>query len=119
MNKYTWILTPDLTDIDIDNLYNYNCYDDECLISSFYIGEILDFLEDNKIKVNYYTLTGDKWQYKIVFESEKIKINDILNKLIIFTSGRFKTTSIYMMNGSNWLKIWKKGKFFNKHLLED
>lgn len=41
----TWILTPNLEDIDLDNMMNYSCYDDKCLISSYFIDDILDFLE--------------------------------------------------------------------------
>ncbi len=47
MDLFTWILTPDMTDIDINNLHNYGCYDEKCLISTFYIDEMLDFLDDN------------------------------------------------------------------------
>ena len=36
MKTFTWILTPDITNIDINNLHSYSCYDDKCLISTFY-----------------------------------------------------------------------------------
>lgn len=118
MQKFTWILTPDLTGIDIYNLHNYSCYDDECLISTFYRDEILDFLDDNSIEVIDYILTKGKFQYKLTFNADIIYFNNIIDSFIGFKTGRFKTTSIYMATGeSAWSRIWKRGTFYNMHLL--
>lgn len=115
-NHYTWILTPEYTDqIDLDNFYSLSCYDDDCLISTFFRDEILDFLEDKDIKNYIYTL-NEKFQYKLSFETNQIDL--IINDLINFTTGRFKTTSIYLKNSDDlkpkWKKIWYKGKYYNQ-----
>ncbi len=112
MDLFTWILTPDITDIDINNLHNYSCYDEECLISTFYKDEILDFLDENNIKVNEYVLT-ENFQYKFNFNINKELFNDKINNFINFKTGRFKTSSIYIKTDTNnWVKIWKKGVFY-------
>ena len=112
MDLFTWILTPDITDIDINNLHNYGCYDEECLISTFYIDEMLDFLDENNIKVNEYVFTKD-FQYKFSFNINKELFNDKINNFINFKTGRFKTSSIYIKTDNNaWVKIYKKGVFY-------
>lgn len=120
MVKLTWILTPDLTDIDIDEMYSYSCYDDKCLISTFFKDEILDFLEEQGIKNVNIILTDDKFQYKPLFEIDIKDLNKVVNTLINFKTGRFKTTSVYMKNeeDDDWVKVWKKGKF-NTDLLNE
>ena len=121
--KLTWILTPDLSDIDIDEMYKYSSYDDKCLISTFYKDEILDFLEEQGIKNINLLLTEDKFQYKANFEIDFKDLSRVVNILINFKTGRFKTTSIYMKNKDSlevdeWVKVWKKGKF-NTNLLNE
>ena len=89
------------------------------MISTFYIDDIFDFLEDNKIKVIDYTLTQDKFQYKIVFNIDKTHFNNIVNDLINFTTGRFITTSIYIKTDLDaWIKLWKNNIFYNMDLLK-
>lgn len=87
-NSYTWILTP----IDLNNLYNYGCYNDE----------ISDFLDDNNIKNHtcyfYY-------KYSIRFDLDNVTFNNIVNKLINFKTGRFKTSSIHIKTNNGWTKI--------------
>ena len=110
---YTYILTPDLTDIDINNIAQYSCYDDKCLISTFFRDEILDFLSDNKIKyINY--ILDDKLKYRIIFKIDKTKFENVFDKLIYFETGRFKCTSIYVEKNNEWIKVWKKGKRNNE-----
>ena len=119
MEKITWILKPDLINIDIDNLHNYGPYEDECLISTFYINEILDFLEYNNITSIKYSLIDKKYYYVLSFSVYKINFNKIFDKMIKFETGRFKTKSIYIKTSEKiLLKLWKKRKFYNKHLLE-
>ena len=110
-NFYTWILTPDLTDIDLDNLYNYGCYDDKCLISTFYIDEMLDFLDENNIKNLGYNF-NNKYQYSIKFNLDNSAFNNVVDKLINFSTGRFKTSSIYIKKNNEWTKVWKHGEWF-------
>ena len=110
--KITWILTPDLTDIDIDEMYSYSCYDDKCLISTFFKDEILDYLKEQEIKNVNIILTDGKFQYKTLFEIEITTLNKVVNSLINFKTGRFKTTSVYIKNEKDdWVKVWKKGRF--------
>ena len=114
MALFTWILTPELTDIDIDKINEYSCYDDKCLISTFYKDELLDFLEDNGVKVDEYTLTSD-FQYKFKFNMSRELFDTKINDFIGFKTGRFKTTSIYTKptnDTDTWKKIWKKGAFY-------
>lgn len=115
MVKLTWLLTPDLTDINIDEMYKYSCYDDKCLISTFFRDEILDYLREQEIKNVNIILTDDKFQYKTLFEIDITELNKLVNSLINFKTGRFKTTSVYMKNEEEdgWVKVWKKGKFNN------
>ena len=107
--KYTWILTPNTIDIDLDNMQEYSCYDDECLISTFYIDEIYDFLESLRVKPSNYNLT-ETYQYKILFELEENKYEEIRDKLIQFKTGRFITTSIYDFRDNKWIKDYKRTK---------
>lgn len=52
MNKYTWTIKPDLKDVDLINMYDQSCYSDDCLTSTYFRDEILDFIEDDhNIKV--------------------------------------------------------------------
>ena len=108
MVKLTWILTPDLSDMDIEEMYKYSCYDDKCLISTFYKDEIFDFLEEEGIKNINIILTEDKFQYKAVFEIDFKDLSRVVNILINFKTGRFKTTSVYMKEDNEWVKVWKK-----------
>lgn len=114
MNKYTWYMTPDLTDIDLDNLYNYSCYDDKCLISTFFIDAICDFLEEKKISCYKWSL-DDKYRYVIVFDTSETIFNNIQEDLIKFKTGKFRTTSIYKLEdatSNTWIKLYK-----NKQIL--
>ena len=109
----TWILTPNLEDIDLDNMMNYSCYDDKCLISSYFIDDILDFLEEElKIKGSTYKLPIylDKYQYKMGFSLEESRLEEIKDQLIEFKTGRFITTSIYKLDKDldKWVKVWKR-----------
>lgn len=117
LKNYTWILSPDLTNIDIENLNSYSCYDDKCLISTFFLDEILDFLEDKNVQ-NINHMMTDKFQYKIAFFTDEINFNTIINDLINFNAGRFETSSIYLKNGKECMKIWKKGIFYDSELFE-
>lgn len=93
---------------------------DKCLISSFFIDDILDFLGDElKIKNPRYQLTPNNYQYKIGFSLEESRLEEIKDKLIEFKTGRFRTTSIYRLNTSSlgacnngreqkWVKVWKR-----------
>lgn len=118
MVKTTWILTPDLSDINIDDIHDYSCYDDKCLISTFFRDEILDFLEEMEIKnVDIFLDTENKFQYKAKFDIDIVKLNNISRFLITFKTGRFKTTSIYTTlyktnDNDKWIKYWKKGVFY-------
>ena len=107
--KYTWILTPDLTGIELDDIQKYSCYDDKCLISTFYIDEIYDFLEILKVKPSNYIQT-EKYQYKLLFELDEDYYEEIRDKLIEFKIGRFITTSIYDFRDDKWIKDYKRTK---------
>jgi hypothetical protein len=107
--KYTWILTPDLTGIDQNNIQEYSCYDDKCLISTFYIDEICDFLESLRVKPFNYIQT-ETYQYKILFELDEDYYEEIRDKLIQFKTGRFITTSIYDFRDNKWIKDYKTTK---------
>lgn len=115
----TWILTPDLTDINIDNIYEYSCYDDKCIISTFFKDAILDFLEEEIGEVeqinNVNMLMNEKFQYKISFNITNIdSLSKIIKMFIKFKTGRFVTTSIYFKKNyedEKWIKIWKKNIF--------
>jgi hypothetical protein len=108
----TWILTPELEDIDLDNMISYSCYDDKCLISSYWIDDILDFLNTLEIKEIHYKepIYNDKYQYKIKFIIEESRLEEIKDKLIEFKTGRFRTTSIYRFDvkEEQWVKVWKR-----------
>lgn len=108
MNKYTWTLTPSLEDIELENIHQYSCYDDKCLISTFYLDEIIDFLDENKIKYSYYELT-EKYQYKIVINLSEEDFENKKDKIIQFQTGRFKTSSIYIFNEAEdkWIKLYR------------
>jgi len=111
MSEYTWILTPDLSGIDLDKLYEYSCYDDKCLISTFYIDEILDFLDEhaeNKPKITYQCKEfTDKYSWKILLIMTDDIYEKVIERLILFHTGRFKTSSIYKKNNNEWIKIYK------------
>jgi hypothetical protein len=106
MNKYTWILTPSLQDIDIENMYSYSCYDDRCLISTFFIDDILDLLDRLNLKCISHVL-NEKYQYKILLEMSDDKYNSVKNNLVNFSTGRFITTSIYVMIDDKWVSNYK------------
>jgi hypothetical protein len=59
--KYSWILTPNIDGIDFNKLHEYGCYDDRCLISTFFIDEMLDCLDDLHIKHDYFKCINDNY----------------------------------------------------------
>lgn len=130
METYCWILS---THNYIGDLEDYEVYNDECLLSSFQITKIKNFIKKFDVTVNG-CIFNDKYQYKLSFNLDKEKFKNIINELINFKFSIFTTLSIYVksntnnlnsLNGSNgsnssngWIKLWKKGIFYNTDLLK-
>lgn len=102
--KYTWTLTPDLNHIDLDIIQNYSCYDDRCLISTFFRDDIFDFLYELEIDPLY--SKSEDYKYKIVFDLDDEVYEVKRQKLIDFKTGRFITSSIYYFDEE--CEKWKK-----------
>lgn len=87
----SWNLTASIDGIDFTQ--NYSCYDDECLESTFFIDEILDFAnEQGFTKIGYKHPKVN--EFNIIIDCD---INEFIKKIqnfIKFKTGRFITNSI-------------------------
>ncbi len=101
MKKYTWTVKPDTKGINPDQ-YNVSCYSDDCLTSTYFRNEILDFLEDDhNIKILNYKRIHD-YSYVVKFETNEDKFNQIYNELITFYTGRFKSVELVSEDKILW-----------------
>lgn len=104
MNKYIWTIKPDVKQIDFSNR-NMSCYSDDCLDSTFFLNEILDFLEDDhNIKILKYSIDRE-YCYTIFFELSDKKFDDIFNELITFYTGKFKSSELLKNDKIIWTDI--------------
>ncbi len=91
IGRYKWVLSPDITGIDLLNIPIYDSNDDKCLISTRYADDIIDFIDINNISLNYYSIGDDfKWELEISLENLG-KVKAILN----FKTGRYATSALY------------------------
>lgn len=104
MSQYTWILTPNLYDIDLEKVYEYSSHDEKCLVSSFYLDEITNFLNTHNIKFSYREFNIN-YQWKFIFIIDDVNPGNIIQDIMNFKIGRYRTSSIYInmyrINGYN------------------
>ena len=117
MSDIKLILTPYISNFNVDDMYEYSDDDDRCLISPIYKNDIIKFLSILKIKIINLELDSDL-QYNIIFNIDKIHFNNIENDLINFETRRFKITSISIKTVlNNWIYLWKNNTFYNTKYL--
>ena len=94
---FKWILKASMEGIDLNK--NYGCYDNKCLESTYYIDEMLDFIEDFNKSVKICNVKHQSInEYQITFLCDTEFLTKNKQKIINFKTGRFKT---YLIAGAN------------------
>lgn len=111
MHEYTWILTPDLSGVNLEKMHEYDYYDWDHLNSIYFITEMLKYLyncidDKSKIEYKYKNLTV-KYCWRILFSMSDDICIKVINDLIPFQIGRFKTSNIYKKINNEWKQIYK------------
>jgi hypothetical protein len=130
--EITWFLSASKKNILSENNYSsYSQYDNEYLISSSLMEEIIELLNSMKYEIiniefdNHRTNSAEWIIYFQTNDNDELtnnnninnnvnneKINKNIKKMINFQSGRYKTTSIYLKEDINlpteegWTKIY-------------
>jgi len=105
MHQFIWILKANLDGLDMSR-DDYGCYDDDCLESTFWIDEMLDFIEeelDGQTKKKKLELT----RYEILFSANANNVYDKFEEMTKFESGRFRTNAVKLKIGNEWKTIQK------------
>jgi len=122
--RINWVLRAYKKDIIIDNNYEmYSSCDDENLLATCHLDEMLDCIKNMKYEIISYHLDDDFTNYSkisIIFyidnkydfikskKDEKVeKDKQNLNKLIHFTAGLYSTYSIRILEDDNDTGYWK------------
>lgn len=127
--EITWFLKASKTGIDIENNYSkYDIYDEEYLIGTSHIDDILECLTNMNYNIITYEFKNHyenfaKWTIYFEIDDYEEFRKQGLKKLINFRSGKYTTSSIYVKhiteNSDNedynewedddeWEKIYKK-----------